>query len=281
MKYLITGITGTLGQAVMKLLLEDGHSVVGLSRDEMKQRALPTHSRLKLFLGDVRDERRVVEVSEDVDQIFHFAALKCVDSLESQPMEAIETNVIGTRSVLAAQWVNQIDRVILSSTDKAAYPINVYGNTKALAEKLVLQNKRNVVCRYGNVLASRGSVIPMFVKSIQEQNCAYITHESMTRFFIRIEDAAAFVYSKSQEIFGGLKVPEMKATYMTHIAETIGRLLGKPTISMQCIGVRPGEKLHECLSMEHEGKSVDSLSSRHFTPDELTELLKPIVETLR
>jgi FlaA1/EpsC-like NDP-sugar epimerase len=167
--------------------------------------------------------------------------------------------------------------VILSSTDKAAYPINAYGNTKALAEKLVLQNKRNVVCRYGNVIASRGSAIPLFVKSLREHQTVSITHACMTRFFIRIEDAAQFVYEQSKAWDGGLKIPEMKGTTMLEVVRAIAELLEIPEFKTDFTGIRPGEKIHECLRMAHEGDETDSLRCAHFSFNELKTLLEPFV----
>jgi UDP-N-acetylglucosamine 4,6-dehydratase len=278
MRFLITGVTGTLGQAVTKILLEsEENEVIGISRDEQKQRALTPHPRLKLHLADIRDKWRLLEIASDVDLIFHFAALKCVDSLEENPEECIKTNVVGTQNVLFVQRARGIKRVVLSSTDKAAYPINVYGNSKAMAEKLVLQNKNNVVCRYGNVIASRGSVVPMFVKTIKSEKTAYITHEDMTRFFIRIEDAAKFVVESSQALDGGLKIPRMKATDIREVASTVGQLLGVDPLRFEYTGVRPGEKFHECLRTAHEGEEMHSNTAEQFTRDELLTLLTPSV----
>lgn len=281
MKILITGVTGTLGREVLsQLLSKTRHKIIGYSRDEQKQRTIPAHKRLTLYLGDVRDRARLVESSRDVDLIFHFAALKCVDTLEENPEEAIATNVIGTENVLFAQRRNKIPRVVLSSTDKAAYPINAYGNTKALAEKLVLRNKNNVVCRYGNVLASRGSVIPTFVKVIKQDGIVPITDHDMTRFFIRIEDAAAFVIKSGFEKNGGLKIPQMKASLMTNVALAIGDLLGKSNVTFGEVGIRPGEKINECLRMAHEGDEVHSHTAEQFEHSELIDLLTPVVEGL-
>lgn len=277
MKVLITGITGTLGQAVMKLALADGHEVVGVSRDEQKQRAIPSHPGLKLLLADVRDLEAMTRASVGCDVIFHFAALKCVDTLEHQPAEAYKTNVIGTQNILTAQEVNGVKRVVLSSTDKAAYSINAYGHSKAMAEKLVLQNPNNIVTRYGNVLASRGSVIPQFVKSLRSDGLVKITHPEMTRFFLRIEDAAAFVYKVARDDKGGLKIPTMKACKMTALAAAMADVIGLDKFGTQVIGIRPGEKIHECLMMAHEGVDIYSNTSVQFDHAELMDLIAPIV----
>lgn len=279
MKYLITGVTGTLGQEVAKVLLSEGHQVIGVSRDEQKQRLLNPHPCLKVYLGDIRDPNRMMDVARDAELIFHFASLKCVDTLEHQPTEALETNVLGTQNVLYAQLANDIDRVVFTSTDKACYPINTYGFSKALAEKLVLQNPRNVVCRYGNVIASRGSAIPLFIQAIQAGSYVSLTHEEMTRFFIRVEDAAKFVIAKSRGMKGGIQLPEMKGTNMINVIHALAKLLNF-TCRIKVTGIRPGEKLHECLKMAHEGEEVHSHTAVQYTEDELLTLLEPTVREL-
>ena len=276
MRCLITDITGTLGQAVTKILLEEGHEVTGYSRDELKQSQLPFVSKVTLYLGDIRDKERLVEASRGKDIIFHFAALKRVDALQENPEEAYKTNVLGTDNVLHAQRHNGIPRVVLSSTDKAAYPINVYGCTKQIAESLVLRNPNNVVCRYGNVLASRGSAVPVFVDAIKRGKPVPITDTRMTRFFIRIEDAAKFVVASSMGVTGGLKIPPMRGCKMTSVASAIALLLGHE-YSLRDVGCRPGEKLAECLRMEHEGGAVFSDNAEQYTESELIELIRPIV----
>lgn len=280
MKVFITGITGTLGTEVTRQLLKySADEVVGYSRDEFKQQGFLFKKDVTLYLGDVRDRERLVEATRGSDIIFHFAALKHVDILESNPEESVETNIQGTRNVLFAQRINKIPRVVLSSTDKAAYPVNVYGFCKAISERLVLRNSNNVVCRYGNVLASRGSVIPSFIASIKNRGVANITSEDMTRFFIRIEDAASFIISSAKGS-GGLKIPDMKAAKMTSIAQSISDLLGKSNLETRIIGTRPGEKLSECLRTEFEGGDIFSSTAKQFSQKELTTLLRPIVEAL-
>lgn len=279
---LITGITGTLGQAVSKKLLKDPEiTIIGISRDEQKQRLIETHPRLTLFLCDVRDQRRVIEASRDIDTIFHFAALKCVDTLELNPEESIATNILGTENILGAQRFNKINRVVLSSTDKACKPINVYGACKMLSEKLVLRNPRNVVVRYGNVLASRGSVIPMFIKSIRETGIINITHESMTRFFLNIDSASDFIIDSAKST-GGLKIyPKMKAVRILDLAFVVGELLGNPKPIVRIMGMRPGEKIHEDLYHEFEKeRSLASNNADQYNHDELLEILRPIVKNL-
>jgi len=279
MKILITGITGTLGTAVAKILSEEPYYLMGYSRDELKQSKFEIS--LPLYLGDVRDSKRLIEASRGADLIFHFAALKHVDKLEENPEESISTNLQGTMNVLHAQRVNGVNRVVFSSTDKAAYPINVYGMSKAIAERLVLRNPNNVVCRYGNVLASRGSVVEKFVKTLREKNCVYITDEHMSRFWITIEDAAHFVVANGlSQHNGGLKIPAMKGAVITQISGAIAALLGINSYKTCKIPTRPGEKLIECLRTEYEGDALYSNKVPQYEFNELIEILRPIVKEL-
>lgn len=276
---LITGITGTLGTKVCEaLLLDPSYRVYGFSRDEQKQRNFKKHPRLTMILGDVRDKRRVIESTRNTDLIFHFAALKCVDTLEDNPEESIATNIEGTMNVLGAQRINKIPRVVLSSTDKAVYPINVYGECKALAEKLVLRNKNNIVIRYGNVLASRGSVIPYFIKTLREEKKAYITHEDMTRFFLTPEQATDFVIQCGFGQKAGLRIlSSMKSISMLEIVMVLSKMIGVTKPAIVYTGVRPGEKIHENLVADHEGMPLDSRNAPRYSEEEMIELLTPIV----
>lgn len=281
MRYLVTGITGSLGKEVSTHLLRDPkNEVVGYSRDECKQTFIPQHERLTLYLGDVRDSKRLSEAARGVDLIFHFAALKHVDKLETNPEEAIMTNVMGTMNVLHAQREWNIPRVVLSSTDKAAYPVNVYGASKLISERLVTRNQNNVVCRYGNVLASRGSVIEKFVTSLKEDKSVGITDVNMTRFWITIEEAANFVIKQSQSKSGGLKIPEMRAATLLDIAQATADCLKMQSYDIKHIGGRPGEKVSECLRTEYEGEEIFSHRVPMYSGSELMEMLKPIVERM-
>jgi UDP-N-acetylglucosamine 4,6-dehydratase len=284
MKIMITGVTGSLGRAVTDFFLNETDShVFGYSRDEKKQSEIPPHGRLTLILGDVRNQSRLLEATRGMDLLFHFAALKRVDTLELNPEESIETNVNGTMHVLHAQRMNKIKRVVLSSTDKACKPINVYGFCKALSEKLVLRNKNNVVVRYGNVMASRGSVVPQFVESIKKRGEINLTAKEMTRFFITIASAAKFVIDSAFEKDGGLKIyPEMKACKILDLANTIHEMQGgiPGELRINTIGVRPGEKLHEDLRHEYEGEPASSLSSPPYSKEELRRMLWPLVEAV-
>lgn len=274
-RYFITGITGTLGQAVAKRLLDrpDVH-VVGFSRDELKQSLIEPNERLTLYLGDVRDRDRVIEATRGIDAVLHFASLKRVDSLEENPEEAVRTIIEGTTNILHAQRINKIPRVTLTSTDKAVYPVNVYGACKFVAERLVLRNSNNVVCRYGNVLGSRGSVVHAFADSIEKEGKIYVTHRLMSRFWIPIEKAAEFVLKSAHEDRGGLKIPDMKASNVVALGLAVATALDKQKPDIEVIGMRPGEKLTECLMTVEEGaqKNYYSNAVEQFTQKDLTEM---------
>ncbi len=284
MKIFISGVTGTLGQMVSSMLVARGHEVVGYSRDEQKQAKMPKHDMLTLYLGDVRDRDRVIEATRDCDLIMHFAANKMVDILEHNPEEALHTNVIGTQNILHAQRVNGIDRVVLASTDKAVYPINIYGASKMAAERLVLRNPNNVVCRYGNVLGSRGSVLPMFVKTLQaEDPYAEITDIKMTRFWITAERAAGFVISTALDDSAcGLKIPRIESAKVSCVIDTVAEILDVKGFIVHETEIRPGEKIHECLLTEAEtadGIPVYS-NDKEMSEEALHELIGEALRSL-
>lgn len=262
MKIFISGITGTLGKTVSRMLMARGIEIVGYSRDEQKQAALEKAPLLTLYLGDVRDRDRVIEATRDVDLIMHFAANKMVDVLELNPEESIATNLIGTMNILHAQRLHGIERVVFSSTDKAVYPINVYGASKMLAEKLVLRNPNNVVCRYGNVLGSRGSALPMFVRSLRSKEpYVDVTDVDMTRFWTTVDRAASFVISSALEESGGLKIPQLQAAPVLSVIKSVADLLDIDTFEIDEVGIRPGEKIHECLMNTSESVTKQAVYS--------------------
>lgn len=271
MKVLITGITGSLGAYVSRICLAQNLEVIGYSRDELKQQQFPKHPNLKLYLGDVRDRDRLRFASRKCDTIFHFAALKHVDKLQENPDEALKTNVEGTDNVLAAQRDNGIFRVVLASTDKAVFPINSYGKSKALAEDLVLRNPHNVVCRYGNVLGSRGSVLQTFRDGLlSDEKELVFTDTKMSRFWWTVSDAANFVYNASIES-EGLCIPDQRACSVVRLGVALAKRLKVSAFKTREIGIRPGEKLHEyldenrCSNMEHlqmDDNEIDDLLER-------------------
>ena len=268
---LITGGTGSFGNAVLKRFLEtDIKEIRIFSRDEKKQddmRKKYQSSKLKFYIGDVRDYNSVLNATRGVDYIYHAAALKQVPSCEFHPMEAVKTNVLGTENVLEAAIQNQVKRVVCLSTDKAVYPINAMGISKAMMEKVMVAKSRNlegtetVICgtRYGNVMASRGSVIPLFVDQIRADKPLTITDPNMTRFMMTLNDAVdlvlyAFEHGQNGDIF----VQKAPAATIKVLAEALTELLGKPNYPINIIGTRHGEKAYEALlSREEMANALD------------------------
>jgi len=265
---LITGGTGSFGNAVLSRLLDSGLKEIRiLSRDEMKQynmRQTLKDQRVKFFIGDVRDQRSIEGPIRDVDYVFHAAALKQVPSCEFFPIEAVRTNVLGADNVLNAATRNNVKRVVVLSTDKAVYPINAMGLSKALMEKVMVANSRHshptVLCgtRYGNVMASRGSVIPLFVDQIKAGKPITITDPNMTRFMMSLDDAVdlvlyAFEHGKPGDIF----VQKSPACTIATLAQALIEMYNIPS-EIKVIGTRHGEKLYETLvNREEMIKAVD------------------------
>lgn len=278
MKIFITGITGTLGQRVAKRCANAGYKVIGLSRCELKAKELMNNVKCKVYIGDIRDKERLREIFREekvINIIFHFAALKHVDLCEKEINECIKTNVIGTQNIRDMQKYFGVERIIFTSTDKAVYPINVYGNCKAISEKIILEDPANVVCRYGNVLNSRGSVFKMFYDQITIENIIKITNIEMTRFFITIEDAVEFVFNG---IFttGGLHIPyaKMKACSIVDLAMSVLSYINNNraesvSVKIMRIGMRPGEKVHEDID-----EKDSSVTYHQYTKDELYDLVR-------
>tara|TARA_B100001059_G_C17833467_1_gene586314 strand:- start:2317 stop:3357 length:1041 start_codon:yes stop_codon:yes gene_type:complete len=282
---LITGGTGSFGNAVLKRLLESGLKEIRIfSRDEKKQddmRKLYPHLKLKFYIGDVRDYRSVWNVTRGVDFIFHAAALKQVPSCEFHPMEALKTNVLGTENVLEAAIQNQVKRVVCLSTDKAVYPINAMGISKAMMEKVVVAMSRNVdknktiICgtRYGNVMASRGSVIPLFIEQVRNGQAISITDPNMTRFMMTLEDAVdlvlyAFEFGNNGDIF----VQKAPAATLDTLAKALIGLMNKPGHPINIIGTRHGEKLYEALLSREEMSCAEDLGDYYRVPPDLRDL---------
>ena len=255
---LITGGTGSFGSAVLNRFLATDHftEIRIFSRDEKKQddmRNLYKNDKIKYYIGDVRDYTSVEPATRGVDYIFHAAALKQVPSCEFFPMQAVKTNVEGTQNVIRAAAYNKVKKVICLSTDKAAYPINAMGISKAMMEKVAVAEARNltetVVCltRYGNVMASRGSVIPLFLNQIQKGEEITITDPNMSRFFMSLEDAVDLVlFAFENGNAGDLFVNKAPAGKIGDLATALMELSGKKT-SVKIIGTRHGEKLYETL----------------------------------
>ncbi|WP_339079447.1 polysaccharide biosynthesis protein [Pseudomonas sp. TMP9] len=284
-KLLISGGTGSFGNAVLKRFLASDIAEIRIfSRDEKKQddmRKQYANAKLKFYIGDVRDYQSVLNATRGVDYIFHAAALKQVPSCEFHPMEAVKTNVIGTDNVLEAAIQNGVKRVVCLSTDKAVYPINAMGISKAMMEKVMVAKSRNVddtktvICgtRYGNVMASRGSVIPLFIEQIRAGKALSITDPNMTRFMMTLGDAVDLVlYAFEHGNNGDLFVQKAPAATVETLARALTSLLGKPEHPIQVIGTRHGEKLFEALLSREEMACAEDRGEYYRVPPDLRDL---------
>ena len=275
---LITGGTGSFGNTVVKSFIDKGLKEIRiLSRDEKKQddmRKKYNNPKLKFYVGDVRDEKRVKEVMTGVDYVFHAAALKQVPSCEFYPLEAVKTNIIGTDNVLNAAIECNVKKVICLSTDKAVYPINAMGMSKAMMEKIfvsrarLLNENQTVLCgtRYGNVMASRGSVIPLFVEQIKASQPITITDPKMPRFLMSLEEAVklvlfAFEYGNNGDLF----VQKAPACTVEVLAQALQELFGVEN-EVKVIGTRHGEKLYETLVSSEEKLVSEDLGDYYRIP---------------
>lgn len=282
---LITGGTGSFGNAVLNRFLKtDIKEIRIFSRDEKKQddlRKKYKSDKLKFYIGDVRDYNSIAGACRGVDYIFHAAALKQVPSCEFHPMEAVKTNILGTENVLEAAIQSGVKKVVCLSTDKAVYPINAMGISKAMMEKVMIAKSRQVSqhkivisgTRYGNVMASRGSVIPLFVDQIAANQEITITDPQMTRFMMTLEDAVdlvlyAFKYAKNGDIF----VQKAPAATVEVLAKALFELLKKPNHPIKVIGTRHGEKLYETLLSREEMVSAEDLGEYFRIPPDLRDL---------
>ena len=262
---MITGGTGSFGNAVLERFLDtDIKEIRIFSRDEKKQddmRHLYNNPKLKFYIGDVRDINTLRTVTKGVDYIFHAAALKQVPSCEFFPLEAVKTNVIGTDNVLTAAIENEVSRVVCLSTDKAAYPINAMGTSKAMMEKIITAKSRSVdpnvtrICctRYGNVMCSRGSVIPLFIEKIKDGLPLTITNGDMTRFIMNLDEAVDLVlFAFENGSQGDLFVQKADACTIDVLTQAIKELFGVPDYPTSIIGIRHGEKMYETLLTNEE-----------------------------
>lgn len=282
---LITGGTGSFGNSVLNRFLESDLDEIRIfSRDEKKQddmRARYSNPKIKFYLGDVRDYNSVLNATRGVDFIFHAAALKQVPSCEFYPMEAVKTNVLGTENVLDAAIANQVQRVVCLSTDKAVYPINAMGISKAMMEKVMVAKSRGldrekiVICgtRYGNVMASRGSVIPLFVEQIRADKPISITDPNMTRFMMTLADAVDLVlFAFENGRNGDMFVQKAPASTIATLAEALTELLDKPNHPINVIGTRHGEKLYEALLSREEMAAAEDNGDYYRVPPDLRDL---------
>ncbi len=282
---LITGGTGSFGNAVLHRFLDSNLREIRIfSRDEKKQddmRKRFTSAKLKFYIGDVRDARSVATAMRGVDYVFHAAALKQVPSCEFHPMEAVRTNVLGTENVLGAAISAGVRRVVCLSTDKAVYPINAMGISKAMMEKVMVAASRNlegtptVICgtRYGNVMASRGSVIPLFVEQVLAGKPITVTDPSMTRFMMTLDDAVELVlYAFEHGNNGDMFVQKAPAATVQVLTQAILELMGKPGHEVREIGSRHGEKLYEALLSREEMACAEDLGEYFRVPPDGRDL---------
>ncbi len=280
---LITGGTGSFGNAVLRRFLGFGLAEIRIfSRDEKKQddmRKKYNDPKLKFYIGDVRDYQSVLNVVRGVDFIYHAAALKQVPSCEFHPLEAVKTNVFGTENVLEAAITCGVKRVVVLSTDKAVYPINAMGISKAMMEKVAVAKSRNSsstvisVTRYGNVMCSRGSVIPLFTNQIRSDQPITITDPAMTRFMMTLDDAVDLVvYAFEHGYPGEIFVQKAPAATIETLAYALTGLLGKPEHEVRVIGTRHGEKLYEALLTREEMAAAEDLGCYFRVPPDLRDL---------
>ncbi|CAC9545301.1 UDP-N-acetylglucosamine 4,6-dehydratase [uncultured Candidatus Thioglobus sp.] len=281
---LITGGTGSFGNAVLRRFLKlDIKEIRIFSRDEKKQddmRRQYADDRVKFYIGDVRDYDSIMNAVRDVDYIFHSAALKQVPSCEFHPIEAVKTNIIGTDNVLTAAINANVRRVICLSTDKAVYPINAMGISKAMMEKVVIAKSRQggdktIICvtRYGNVMASRGSVIPLFVELIHENKELTLTDPNMTRFMMTLDDAVDLVlFAFDNGNPGDIFIQKAPAATVRIMTQALCDLMGKSSYPTRVIGTRHGEKRYESLLSKEEMACALDMGDYYKIPPDLRDL---------
>jgi len=281
---MITGGTGSFGHAVLKRFLDTNVREIRIfSRDEKKQEDMRielSNDKAKFYIGDVRDYDSVSQAMIGVNYIFHAAALKQVPSCEFYPMEAVKTNVLGTENVLNSAIANGVKRVVVLSTDKAVYPINAMGISKAMAEKVVVVKSRSilengpVVCctRYGNVMASRGSVIPLFINQMKSKEALTVTDPNMTRFLMSLEDSVdlvlhAFEHAHQGDIF----VQKAPSSTLSDLAQALKELFNSQSL-VRVIGTRHGEKLYESLISREEMAKAEDMKRYYRIPADNRDL---------
>ena len=280
---LIAGGTGSFGNAVLRRFLTTNIKEIRIfSRDELKQddmRKLYNNDKLKFYIGDVRDKNSIDDAMRGVDYVFHAAALKQVPSCEFYPMQAVKTNIIGTENLLNSAINAGVKKVIALSTDKAVYPINAMGISKAMMERVIVSKGRNVkgtmiACtRYGNVMASRGSVIPLFIDQVRKGNPITITDPNMTRFMMSLDqavDLVLFAFENGQS--GDIFVQKAPAATVELLTKTMKNILGRPDHEVKTIGTRHGEKLYETLLTKEEMVKAIDMGEYYRIPADTRDL---------
>lgn len=281
---LITGGTGSFGETVLKRFLKTAVKEIRIfSRDEKKQedlRLMLNDDKVKFYIGDVRDYDSIHQATIGVDYIFHAAALKQVPSCEFYPLEAVKTNVLGTENVLNAALANKVAKVVVLSTDKAVYPVNAMGMSKALAEKIMVAKSRIVpesgpifcATRYGNVMASRGSVIPLFINQIKKREAITITDPAMTRFLMSLDDSVDLVLHAFENANqGDIFIQKAPASTVADLAQAIQELFHSDR-EIKIIGTRHGEKLYETLISREEMAKAEDMSRYYRIPADNRDL---------
>jgi UDP-N-acetylglucosamine 4,6-dehydratase/5-epimerase len=282
---LVTGGTGSFGNAVCRRFIDTGIKEIRIfSRDEKKQDDMRKHyncEKLKFYIGDVRDYNSISDAMHGVDFVFQAAALKQVPSCEFYPMEAVKTNILGTDNVITASINNGIKKVIVLSTDKAVYPINAMGISKAMMEKVAVSKSRNLkddetqICctRYGNVMASRGSVIPLFIDQVKNNLPITITDPNMTRFMMSLDQAVELVlFAFDNGNNGDIFVQKAPASTIQQLAKALVKLLNKPEHLIKIIGTRHGEKLYESLLTKEEMVKAEDMGDYYRIPPDDRDL---------
>ncbi len=281
---LITGGTGSVGRALLNKFLDTNHfnEIRIFSRDEKKQEDMRNrlkHDKLQFYIGDIRDISSIQSAMRGVDYVFHAAALKQVPSCEFFPIEAAKTNIFGTQNVIDAAAAHHVKKVVCLSTDKAAYPINAMGMSKALMEKVAIAASRDAVnttvclTRYGNVMASRGSVVPLMINQIRNHEAMTVTDPNMTRFLMSLEEAVElvlFVFEHGRS--GDLFVNKAPAVNVGNLAQAIKELWGGADTQIKIIGTRHGEKLHETLCTREEMVKAEDMGNFYRIPADSREL---------
>lgn len=276
---LVTGGTGSFGKKFIGKALTLGvKKIIVFSRDELKQYEMKQEfqdERIRFFIGDVRDKDRLYRAFDGVDIVIHAAAMKHVDACEYNPFEAVKTNIHGAQNIIEAAIDRGVEKVIALSTDKACSPVNLYGATKLASDKLFVaanayvgeKKTRFAVVRYGNVVGSRGSVVPFF-KKIRDTGKLPITDERMTRFWITLDKGVQFVIDNLERMYGGeIFVPKIPSMKVTDLAKAIG-----PECEIEVIGIRPGEKLHEAMIMEDDARHTVEFNDYYVIQPELVSL---------
>lgn len=261
----ILGGTGSFGKAFLKKILNSSFKEIRIfSRDEKKQDELRNSLKsknIKFYLGDIRDKDSILNVMKNAHYVFHAAALKQVPSCEFYPLEAIKTNIIGTNNVIDSCVINKVEKLVCLSTDKAVYPINVMGMSKAIMEKIAIAKSRNLkknetkimITRYGNVLFSRGSILPLIINQIQKEDYVTITEPTMTRFIMSLDDAINLVlYALENGKNGNIYIPKTSATTVEILVNALLNIYKYPRSKIKIIGIRHGEKMHETLISKEE-----------------------------